>query len=395
MAAVLLVGLLVAAGDSPPAWRDGAAIGASAIAQQSSATASTTGATAAWAVDSAVMNATDLRMPTLINFDLTKPITDAQGIAACSAYCTKRSSTCGGWVYVSPAFLPRSHYTGPRCSIKGKGPCEISPNRTGLFAGATGPCALPPPRPPPSPPPPPSPKPHGRTDPYYSRFHVQALKHAIYDPDGPAFFNSSSDPEGTYHLFAQYNPTAPRSETILGSGAYSAMQWYHWTSKDLLRWQHQPIALAPGAKQDCGGIWSGSMTLVRNDTAGTVVPMITYSVPCQKQINYAVAANASDANLTKWTKVGTLVKRPEVVTNSSRAMMVDPVPSWRGSDGTWRMIAACNTLRACMWKAPTAMGPFRFVGGFGNTETNKTGSFECPDFWAVPQTDTYYKLQHN
>ena len=42
------------------------------------------------------------------------------------------------------------------------------------------------------------------------------------------------------------------------------MQWYHWTSKDLLRWQHQPVALAPGAKQDCGGIWSGSTTLVRN-----------------------------------------------------------------------------------------------------------------------------------
>ena len=102
-----------------------------------------------------------------------------------------------------------------------------------------------------------------------------------------------------------------------------------------------------------------------------------------------MAANASDANLTRWSKGGSLVTIPEVVLNSSRAMMVDPVPSWRGADGTWRMIAACNTLRACMWKAPTAMGPFTFVGGFGNTDTNHTGSFECPDFWRVPQTDTY------
>ena len=119
--------------------------------------------------------------------------------------------------------------------------------------------------------------------------------------------------------------------------------------------------------------------------------MITYSVPCQRQINYAVATNASDANLTRWTKGGTLVTIPEVVLNSSRAMMVDPVPSWRGADGTWRMIAACNTLRACMWKAPTAMGPFTFVGGIGNTDTNHTGSFECPDFWRMPQTDTYVR----
>ena len=369
--------------------------GAASSAAAAAATAAANTA-AVLAVDRAVMNSTDLDMQTLINFDLKKPITDAQGIHICSAYCTNHSSTCGGWVYVSPAFLPRSHYTGPRCSIKAKSPCRTLPKRTGLFAGASGPC--PPPPPSPSPPPlPPSPKPpHGHPDPYYSRFHVQSLQHAIYDPDGPAFFNSSNDPEGTYHLFAQYNPRATlkptvprRSATTLGAGAYSAMQWYHWTSKDLLRWQHQPIALAPGARQDCGGIWSGSVTLVHNDTTGTVLPMITYSVPCMKVINYAVAANTSDANLTKWTKVGTLVTRPEVVTNSSRAEMVDPVPSWRGSDETWRMIAACNTLRACMWKAPTAMGPFTFVGGFGNTETNKTNSFECPDFWKVPQTDTY------
>ena len=203
------------------------------------------------------------------------------------------------------------------------------------------------------------------------------------------FFNSSSDPEGTYHLFAQYNPT--RADVGLGARAYSAMQWYHWTSKDLLRWQHQPVALAPGAKQDCGGIWSGSTTLVRNASTGAVVPMITYSVPCQENINYAVAANASDPNLVEWTKLGTLATRPEVVTNSSRAMMVDPVPSWQGADGTWRMIAACNSLRACMWKAPTAMGPFAFVGGFGNTQANLTQDqcFECPDFWRVPATQTY------
>ena len=399
MATVLLwAGLLATAGDVPSAWRDGAQQSPTGSSAGGSA-GGTAGAAATRATGGVVMNATDLDMPTLINFGLKEPITDAQGIAACSAYCAKHASTCGGWVYVSPAFMPRSRYTGPRCSIKGKGPCETSLNRTGLFAGATGPCAVPPPRPPPSPPPPsppppspppPSPRPHGRPDPHYSRFHVQALAHAIYDPDGPAFFNSSGDPEGTYHLFAQYNPGwNPRSAAVFGSGAYSAMQWYHWTSKDLLRWQHQPIALAPGAKQDCGGIWSGSMTLVRNETTGMVMPMITYSVPCQKVINYAVAANVSDANLTKWTKVGTLVQRPEVVTNSSRAMMVDPVPSWRGPDGTWRMIAACNTLRACMWKAPTATGPFGFVGGFGNTDTNKTNSFECPDFWGVPQTNTY------
>ena len=331
-----------------------------------------------------VMNATDLRMPTLANFNLQKPITDAEGIAVCSDYCTNHSKSCGGWVYVSPAFLPRSKYTGPRCSIKAMAkPCYRIPNRPGLFAGTPGStsCILSPPAPPPGPP----------QDPYYTHFHVQALKHATADPDGPMWFNSSSDPDGTYHLFAQYDPIAPHPAGGLGTGAYSAMQWYHWTSKDLLRWQHQPIALVPGAKQDCGGIWSGSTTLVHNASTGKVIPMITYSVPCQANINYAVASDPTDVNLTSWTKLGTLAKRPEIVTNSSRAMMVDPVPSWQGPDGAWRMIAACNSIRACMWKGPTAMGPFSFVGGFGNTQANLTedSCFECPDWWKVPQTDTY------
>ena len=171
-----------------------------------------------------VMNATDLRMPTLTNFNLHKPISDAQGIKACEGYCANHSTSCGGWVYVSPVFLPGSKYEGPRCSIKTKAThCYKAPNHPGLFAGAFGGCSLPPPPGPPRPGPPPPGPTH---DPYYSHFHVQALKHATADPDGPVWFNSSSDPEGTYHLFAQYDPIAPRTAGRLGAGAYSAMQWY-------------------------------------------------------------------------------------------------------------------------------------------------------------------------
>jgi sucrose-6-phosphate hydrolase SacC (GH32 family) len=56
------------------------------------------------------------------------------------------------------------------------------------------------------------------------------------------------------------------------------------------------------------------------------------------------------------------------------------------------MIAACNSIRACMWKAPTAYGPFNFVGAFlTDPPSNYTRlpCFECPDFWRVPSTDTY------
>eukprot|EP01046_Picozoa_sp_COSAG06_P057380 COSAG06_NODE_11169_length_1552_cov_2.454921_2_plen_312_part_01 len=153
--------------------------------------ASVTHAAAGAAPHPPVMNATDLRMPTLINFNLRRPISDAEGIANCSAYCAQHSASCGGWVYVSPAFLPRSRYTGPRCSIKKSGACYTAPGRPGLFAGAlAGPCTLPPPPGPPGPAPPPGPPPphhRGRVEPYYTHGHGQALHHSTgLSPPAPA-----------------------------------------------------------------------------------------------------------------------------------------------------------------------------------------------------------------
>jgi len=126
---------------------------------------------------------------------------------------------------------------------------------------------------------------------------------------------------------SEYNPTSPRAGDGLGatdpvgSRAYSHMSWYHWTSPDLLSWSHQPVALGPGAPEDCGGIWSGSMTLVRNASTGEATPMITYSVPCQQNINAAVPADPADPNLTRWTKIGTLAIIPDVVKHSDRVVM--------------------------------------------------------------------------
>jgi len=67
-------------------------------------------------------------------------------------------------------------------------------------------------------------------DPYYTAFHAQPLKNWCNDPNGPMFIN------GTYHLFFQYNPDGY---------VWGDMHWYHMKSKDLLHWDHLPVALAP------------------------------------------------------------------------------------------------------------------------------------------------------
>ncbi|HFI0026016.1 TPA: glycoside hydrolase family 32 protein [Streptococcus suis] len=72
----------------------------------------------------------------------------------------------------------------------------------------------------------------------------------INDPNGFVYFR------GEYHLFYQFNPY----ESVWGP-----MHWGHAKSKDLVNWEHLPVALAPDKDYDKDGCFSGS-AIVKDDT---------------------------------------------------------------------------------------------------------------------------------
>ncbi|HFU4025020.1 TPA: glycoside hydrolase family 32 protein [Streptococcus suis] len=72
----------------------------------------------------------------------------------------------------------------------------------------------------------------------------------INDPNGFVYF------KGEYHLFYQFNPY----ESVWGP-----MHWGHAKSKDLVNWEHLPVALAPDKDYDKDGCFSGS-AIVKDDT---------------------------------------------------------------------------------------------------------------------------------
>lgn len=80
-------------------------------------------------------------------------------------------------------------------------------------------------------------------DPYRPVWHFAPQFGLLNDPNGLAYFN------GEYHLFYQWNPKACK---------HGAKAWGHATSKDLLNWQHQPLALAPTQDYETHGCYSGS-----------------------------------------------------------------------------------------------------------------------------------------
>ncbi|VTP67259.1 Sucrose-6-phosphate hydrolase [Serratia rubidaea] len=80
-------------------------------------------------------------------------------------------------------------------------------------------------------------------DPHRPLWHLAPSVGLLNDPNGFIQHN------GVYHLFYQWNPLACD---------HGRKCWGHWQSRDLLHWQHQPVALLPDACYDSHGCYSGS-----------------------------------------------------------------------------------------------------------------------------------------
>ncbi|WP_372774177.1 sucrose-6-phosphate hydrolase [Pantoea sp. WEP] len=86
-------------------------------------------------------------------------------------------------------------------------------------------------------------QPRALNDAHYPGWHLAPVTGLLNDPNGFIHF------AGRYHLFYQWN--------ALGC-QHQHKCWGHWSSADLLHWQHEPIALMPDEEYDRSGCYSGS-----------------------------------------------------------------------------------------------------------------------------------------
>ncbi|MCI8658541.1 MAG: glycoside hydrolase family 32 protein, partial [Oscillospiraceae bacterium] len=73
-------------------------------------------------------------------------------------------------------------------------------------------------------------------------FHLTPTIGWMNDPNGFSLY------KGEYHLFYQYHPY---------SNEWGPMHWGHVKSRDLIRWERLPAALAPDCGYDAAGCFSG------------------------------------------------------------------------------------------------------------------------------------------
>ena len=81
------------------------------------------------------------------------------------------------------------------------------------------------------------------------KIHLTAPRNWINDPNGFIYY------KGEYHLFYQYFPYGTQ---------WGTMHWGHATSKDLVSFDHHPIAIFPSKQFDKNGCFSGT-ALIKDD----------------------------------------------------------------------------------------------------------------------------------
>jgi sucrose-6-phosphate hydrolase SacC (GH32 family) len=147
-------------------------------------------------------------------------------------------------------------------------------------------------------------------------FHFTPIKNSINDPNGLVFY------AGEYHLFYQYNPEGDRR---------GHMSWGHAVSRDLVRWEHLPIAL----REEAGiMIFSGSAVFDARNTAGLArgdaAPLVAIYTGDGNKKQTQNLASSTDQGRT-WTKfAGNLVL--DLNSNSFR----DPKVFWHKASTTPR-----------------------------------------------------------
>lgn len=209
-------------------------------------------------------------------------------------------------------------------------------------------------------------------DRYRLGYHIMAPANWINDPNGCIFYN------GKYHVFYQHNPFSEK---------WGPMYWGHVTSKDLINWKHEIIALAPSKEFDVDGIFSGTATI--NPENNELVAFYTghrwinQKDDTFEQIQgYAISNDGINFVKPKNNKIDIEVPK------DSNHHIRDP-KVWH--DGhMWNMILGNSTIdkrgRVLLYKSKD-LSKWTYVGVLAESNGELGYMWECPDFIRLEDKD--------
>lgn len=209
---------------------------------------------------------------------------------------------------------------------------------------------------------------------WYLNYHVSPPAQWMNDPNGFSFY------QGEYHLFYQHHPF---------STEWGPMYWGHVKSKDLVRWEHLPIALAPSEDFDRDGCFSGSA--IEKD--GKLYLMYTGNIfygPNQDEEliqKQALAVSTDGIHFEKHTANPVIAKTP--AGDIHPAHFRDP-KVWQHDDGMYYCVLGSktktNTGQVLLYRSKDLID-WQFVSVMAKGEGNFGYMWECPDVFHLDGKD--------
>lgn len=205
---------------------------------------------------------------------------------------------------------------------------------------------------------------------YRPNFHFTPKKNWMNDPNGMFYIN------GYYHLYYQYYPDGNK---------WGPMHWGHTISKDLVKWDEQPIALFP---DHLGYIFSGSVVVDNKNTSGLgdgknipIVAIYTYHDPVKEKANQIDIESQGMAysldNGFTWEKY----KNNPIVKNPGIQDFRDPKVLWDAIHKQWILVLAAHD-RVKFYRSDD-LKDWEYLSDFGVNFGAHDGVWECPDFFSM------------
>lgn len=210
---------------------------------------------------------------------------------------------------------------------------------------------------------------------YRPQYHFTPPSQWMNDPNGMVYYESE------FHLFYQHYPD---------SNVWGPMHWGHAVSKDLVSWEHLPIALYPDS---LGYIFSGSAVVDAKNTSGLgtetnppLVAIYTYhdaegERAGKNDFQTQGIAYSVDKGRT-WTKY----ENNPVLKSPGIKDFRDPKVSWYDDGKKWVMaLAVQDHIR--FYSSPNLLD-WSLESEFGKDAGAHGGVWECPDLFPLTVEET-------
>jgi fructan beta-fructosidase len=208
---------------------------------------------------------------------------------------------------------------------------------------------------------------------YRPQYHFTPEKNWTNDPNGLVFY------EGEFHLFYQYNPYGDK---------WGHMTWGHAVSKDLLHWEHLPLAIGEyldPQTSDSTMIFSGTALVDKNNTSGLceskdcLVAIYTSHLHKDNQglRQHQSLAYSNDKGRT-WKRYD---KNP--VLDIKLKDFRDPKVFWHESQQKWVMaLVVPDEYKVQLYQSKNLL-QWDLMSEFGKAG-DTTRIWECPDLYQLP-----------